>query len=67
MKVYSPSIIEELQVSGSATISGSLEVTGTLSASAFTGNIEPATTASYVELSNIDGFTNYSSSVDHIE
>jgi hypothetical protein len=64
MKLDSPRAFNQLNVSGSVFITGSLEVTGTVSASAFSGDIETATTASYVELSNVDGFTNYSSSVD---
>jgi hypothetical protein len=64
MKVYSPSIIEELVVSGSATISGSLQVDGTINASSLVGDIDNAATASYVQLENVDGFTDYSSSVD---
>jgi hypothetical protein len=63
MKVYSPSIIEELIVSGSATISGGLIVEGTISASGLTGDIENAQTASYVEFDNVVGLTDYSASV----
>jgi hypothetical protein len=63
MKVYSPSIIEGLIVSGSATISGGLIVEGTISASGLTGDIENAQTASYVEFDNVVGLTDYSASV----
>jgi hypothetical protein len=64
MRLDSPRALKQLSVSGSASITGSLEVTGTISASEFSGNIETATTASYVELSNVDGFIDYSSSVE---
>ena len=64
MKLDSPRALKQLNVSGSANISGSLEITGTISASVISGNIELSSTASYVELSNVDGFTDYSSSVD---
>jgi hypothetical protein len=60
MKIYSPSILEELVVSGSATILGSLTVEGAISASGLTN----AQTASYIEFNDVQGLTNYTSSVD---
>jgi hypothetical protein len=64
MKVYSPSIIENLIVSGSSSFTGSLNVQGTISASNLVGTITTAETASYVEFTNVDGLTSFSSSVD---
>jgi hypothetical protein len=64
MKVYSPSIIEELDVSGSATITGSLDVTGIISASSFSGSVSLSQTSSYVELINVDGLATYTSSIN---
>jgi hypothetical protein len=56
--------IDGFPFTGSAAISGSLTVDGNVNATSFTGSIQgTATTASYVNLTNVDGFTNYSSSV----
>ena len=57
--------IEGFPFTGSAKITGSLEVTGSVTATSFTGSIQgTATSASYVQLANIDGFTAYSASVN---
>ncbi len=50
MQIDSPSILTQLNVSGSGTISGSLTVTGPVSSSEFQGT---ATSASYVEFEDI--------------
>lgn len=64
MRVYSPSIIDNLIVSGSSSFTGSLNVQGTVSASTITGTATTAETASYVAFSNVDGLSTFSSSVD---
>jgi len=57
--------IEGFPFTGSAKITGSLEVTGSVTATSFTGSIQgTATSASYVQLANVDGFTAYSASVN---
>ena len=57
--------IEGFPFTGSAKITGSLEVTGSVTATSFTGSLQgTATSASYVQLANIDGFTAYSASVN---
>jgi len=57
--------IEGFPFTGSAKITGSLEVTGSVTATSFTGSIQGiATSASYVQLANVDGFTAYSASVN---
>ena len=57
--------IDGFPFTGSAAISGSLTVDGNVIADSFTGSIQgTATTASYVNIANVDGFTAYSSSVN---
>ena len=52
------------KITGSLAVTGSLTVDGNVNATSFTGSIQgTATTASYVNLTNVDGFTSYSSSV----
>ena len=57
--------IDGFPFTGSAAISGSLIVVGPVNATSFTGSIQgTATTASYVQLANVDGFTAYSASIN---
>jgi hypothetical protein len=57
--------IEGFPFTGSAGITGSLTVVGPVNATSFTGSLQgTATSASYVQLANIDGFTAYSASVN---
>jgi hypothetical protein len=57
--------IEGFPFTGSARITGSLTVVGPVNATSFTGSLQgTATSASYIQLANIDGFTAYSSSVN---
>jgi hypothetical protein len=57
--------IEGFPFTGSAGISGSLTVVGPVNATSFTGSLQgTATSASYIQLANIDGFTAYSASVN---
>jgi hypothetical protein len=57
--------IEGFPFTGSAGITGSLTVVGPVNATSFTGSLQgTATSASYIQLANIDGFTAYSASVN---
>ena len=57
--------IDGFPFTGSAAISGSLIVVGPVNATSFTGSIQgTATTASYIQLANVDGFTAYSASIN---
>jgi hypothetical protein len=57
--------IEGFPFTGSAGISGSLTVVGPVNATSFTGSLQgTATSASYIQLANVDGFTAYSASVN---
>jgi hypothetical protein len=57
--------IEGFPFTGSAGITGSLVVVGSVNATSFIGSLQgTATTASYIQLANVDGFTAYSSSVN---
>jgi adhesin/invasin len=57
--------IEGFPFTGSARITGSLVVVGPVNATSFTGSIQgTATSASYIQLTNVDGFTAYSASVN---
>jgi hypothetical protein len=57
--------IEGFPFTGSARITGSLTVVGPVNATSFTGSLQGiATSASYIQLANIDGFTAYSASVN---
>ena len=57
--------IEGFPFTGSARITGSLTVVGPVNATSFTGSLQgTATSASYIQLANIDGFTAYSASVN---
>jgi hypothetical protein len=57
--------IEGFPFTGSARITGSLVVVGSVNATSFIGSLQgTATTASYIQLTNVDGFTAYSSSVN---
>ena len=57
--------IEGFPFTGSARITGSLVVIGPVNATSFTGSIQgTATSASYIQLANVDGFTAYSASVN---
>jgi len=50
---------------GSAGITGSLVVVGPVNATSFTGSLQGiATSASYVQLTNVNGFTAYSASIN---
>jgi len=50
---------------GSAGITGSLVVVGPVNATSFTGSLQGiATSASYVQLANVNGFTAYSASIN---
>ena len=57
--------IEGFPFTGSAGITGSLTVVGPVNATSFTGSLQgTATSASYIQLANVDGFTAYSASVN---
>jgi hypothetical protein len=57
--------IEGFPFTGSARITGSLTVVGPVNATSFTGSLQgTATSASYIQLANVDGFTAYSASVN---
>ena len=57
--------IEGFPFTGSARITGSLVVVGPVNATSFTGSLQgTATSASYIQLANVDGFTAYSASVN---
>jgi hypothetical protein len=57
--------IEGFPFTGSARITGSLVVVGPVNATSFTGSLQGiATSASYVQLTNVDGFTAYSASIN---
>jgi hypothetical protein len=53
MKIDSPNILSELSVSGSAEISGSLNVLGTVTATTFSGLLSSSAQVSYSGLSDI--------------
>jgi hypothetical protein len=57
--------IEGFPFTGSARITGSLVVVGPVNATSFTGSLQgTATSASYIQLTNVDGFTAYSASIN---
>jgi hypothetical protein len=57
--------IEGFPFTGSARITGSLVVVGPVNATSFTGSLQgTATSASYIQLASVDGFTAYSASVN---
>jgi hypothetical protein len=57
--------IEGFPFTGSARITGSLVVVGPVNATSFTGSLQGiATSASYIQLTNVDGFTAYSASIN---
>ena len=55
MQIDSPNILTQLFVSGSGTVSGSLNVSGTVTAGELVGGLSgTAASASYVEFENVD-------------
>jgi hypothetical protein len=57
--------IEGFPFTGSARITGSLVVVGPVNATSFTGSLQGiATSASYIQLTNVNGFTAYSASIN---
>ena len=62
MEIFKPTIQDQATFSGSVDISGSLTITQNLNV---VGELQgAATTASYISLANVDGFTDVSSSIE---